>query len=524
MTKDKLVSLTLKTSDVKINGNVRTTTDKRQDDELAKSVGRDGVLEPLLVRKVGKNYVLISGHRRLAAAKKVKATVPVRVMDVSEDEARGIQIVENLHRRDLTPLEEAEGFKDLIEANGTQPIWDHKGKKVLPSKLFIERAALVGKTIGKPGTYVVRTLRLLELPAKILNWIKKGKLTAQHGVLLIDLTEEGRDSVIKNFLEGRIEQLKPGDVFPVSSLKQEIDKKFNKVLSDAIFPIDSEYVGEVACTACPMNSGNSMELFGGAKIGNCRDGACFNRKVNGFWRNEKLALEKKVPVVTDKDNKKTPIKFIGYSRLTADWNGKISWPDIVKGNQILKPSKVLNDLVKAKPGAIGWTLIKPTTDKKGRVGTIGYVVMDPAAVRKAGIKVKVNVIPHESTTDYELETHVRKGVANEVNIQLDKKLRALKPSNSWLYVVAEELLMDDTQGLKETCAEILGVKLKFKKGTNALEGLSLSMLGLLWLATEARHNPELVGIYRDSIMKQLRPGLVDEYKQKLNAKQEKESK
>ncbi|MBI5286279.1 MAG: ParB/RepB/Spo0J family partition protein, partial [Deltaproteobacteria bacterium] len=87
--------------------------------ELADSIKEKGVIEPILVRRIGSGYELIAGERRLRAARMAGVKdVPVLVMDVSDEDAQEIALVENIQREELNPLEEAEAFKSLIEGFG----------------------------------------------------------------------------------------------------------------------------------------------------------------------------------------------------------------------------------------------------------------------------------------------------------------------------------------------------------------------------------------------------------------------
>ena len=134
--------------------------------ELSDNIKKVGVLEPILLRyaDAGKNgYILIAGERRLRAAKMAGQTqIPSRVLDVTEDQAAEIQALENLHRADLGPVEEARAFKTLLDQ----------------AKYTVKQ---LGERMDKSEAYVYRAVRLLELPEKILNGIADGTLTAAHG-------------------------------------------------------------------------------------------------------------------------------------------------------------------------------------------------------------------------------------------------------------------------------------------------------------------------------------------------------
>jgi ParB family chromosome partitioning protein len=140
--------------------------------ELAESIREKGILEPLLVRKAGEGYELIVGGRRWRAAQKAGLReVPVLLKDVSDQEALELALVENLQREDLGVLEEAEGYRRLIqEFNFTQ-----------------EELA---KRIGKNRTSVANTLRLLRLPEEVKERLEDGSISPGHGRALLSLETE----------------------------------------------------------------------------------------------------------------------------------------------------------------------------------------------------------------------------------------------------------------------------------------------------------------------------------------------
>lgn len=131
--------------------------------ELAESIRQKGVLQPLLVRRIdADSYELIAGERRLRAAERAGLMrVPINVRDVSDDEMLELALIENIHREDLNALEEARAYKRMMsELNMTQQ----------------ELSARV----GKDRSTIANTVRLLQLPAKILAQIESGEISAGH--------------------------------------------------------------------------------------------------------------------------------------------------------------------------------------------------------------------------------------------------------------------------------------------------------------------------------------------------------
>lgn len=148
----------------------RQTFDEGGIDELAESMKQLGVLQPLLVRRPASGaYELIAGERRLRAAKRAGLDrVPVIVVDTDERGSLERALVENIHRTDLDPLEEAAAFKQLMEEGG------------------LTHEALAQK-VGKNRVTITNALRLLELPVDIQRYLVERKLSAAHGRVLAGL-------------------------------------------------------------------------------------------------------------------------------------------------------------------------------------------------------------------------------------------------------------------------------------------------------------------------------------------------
>jgi ParB family transcriptional regulator, chromosome partitioning protein len=140
--------------------------------ELADSIKSTGVVQPIVVRKIGARYQLVAGERRWRASLLANVqTVPAIVRDFSDKEALEIALTENLLREDLNPVDVANAYKALQEKFGLS-------HEEIAERLGISRVA------------VTNTLRLLRLPEPILSLIAKGELTAGHARPLLALTTE----------------------------------------------------------------------------------------------------------------------------------------------------------------------------------------------------------------------------------------------------------------------------------------------------------------------------------------------
>lgn len=137
---------------------------------LAASIRENGIIQPLVARPMGDQYQVVTGERRLRAAKRAGLhAIPVVVRhDLRDEDVLLLALVENLQRQDLNPVEEARGMDRLV--NETKVTHDELAKK-----------------IGKSRAHVTNTLRLLKLPEEVLGWLRGGKLSAGHARALLAL-------------------------------------------------------------------------------------------------------------------------------------------------------------------------------------------------------------------------------------------------------------------------------------------------------------------------------------------------
>ncbi len=153
----------------------RQTFDDASIGELAESIGRKGVLQPLIITpRAEGDYMLVSGERRLRAARQAGlSAVPVIVRDVGDRELLEIALIENLQREDLDAIEEAIGYELLMSEFGLTQ-------------------AQVGEQVGRSRPAVTNALRLLELPDAVQSMIKDGALSAGHGRALLGFKDHRR--------------------------------------------------------------------------------------------------------------------------------------------------------------------------------------------------------------------------------------------------------------------------------------------------------------------------------------------
>lgn len=152
----------------------RKTFDRESLEVLADSIAAYGVLQPIIVREnadVPGTYVIIAGERRWRASKMAGLTeIPTVVFDGDDLKAAQVAMIENIQRENLNPVEEAFGYRDLIERFGlTQD--------------------LVAKQVGKSRPAVANALRLLELPEEVLEMLRDGTISAGHARALLGLSD-----------------------------------------------------------------------------------------------------------------------------------------------------------------------------------------------------------------------------------------------------------------------------------------------------------------------------------------------
>lgn len=175
-TEDKNEVVTLKVSQVEPN---RRQPRKSFDDEalaeLADSISRHGVLQPILVRpQLHGGYQIVAGERRYRATRLAGLTeIPAIIRELSDSETMQIALIENLQRSDLSPLEEAAGYRALIDDFG-----------------FSQED--ISKTVGKSRPQVANMLRLLSLPDEVKPLVEERKLSSGHARALLSLEDKDR--------------------------------------------------------------------------------------------------------------------------------------------------------------------------------------------------------------------------------------------------------------------------------------------------------------------------------------------
>lgn len=184
--------------------------------ELAQSIQVQGVFQPLIVRKSVKGYDLLAGERRLRASKLAGLkTVPVIIKEYTEAQMMEIALLENLQREDLSSIEEAKAYKQLME------------------NLHLTQEELSSR-VGKSRSHVSNTLRLLQLPENIQEAIETGKITMGHAKVLVTVENEKVinqivDLIIEEQLSVRevehlVQNIRMGTPSPIKKAKKQVKR------------------------------------------------------------------------------------------------------------------------------------------------------------------------------------------------------------------------------------------------------------------------------------------------------------
>lgn len=219
----------------------RKRFDREPIDELCRSIKEHGIIQPLAVRPNGDRYEIIAGERRWRAARLAGLDeVPVIILDVDRKTAFEMALVENLQREDLNPVEEALGYKTLMEE----------------FKLTQEQVA---EKVSKSRPAVANALRILSLPGEVLEMVEKGELSAGHAKAILQVKEKklaielAKRVVEKNLSVRQTEEyaskLSVQDTHKPFEIKvnyaQELEKNIEKALKRKVKIIHSAKKGKI---------------------------------------------------------------------------------------------------------------------------------------------------------------------------------------------------------------------------------------------------------------------------------------
>jgi ParB/RepB/Spo0J family partition protein len=241
--------------------NYRKKMDKTGLKELTESVRQKGVLQPIIVRPIKGNghYEIIAGHRRYQAATAAGlTTIPAIIEEFDDEAALEVAMTENSQREDVNPMDEAMGFKRMMDTG-------------------MEAESIAAK-IGRPVAYVLGRIKLLDLCKEARQAVSEGKISLGHAQVLLRLRS-------KNDQKSLLTAILDGDGMTVSGAKSII-RRHSLNLKDAPFDTGN-------CISCAYRSGNQSVLFPElTDTDECSDPACFQKKALAFYEAHAKEKEK----------------------------------------------------------------------------------------------------------------------------------------------------------------------------------------------------------------------------------------
>ncbi len=220
----------------------RTDIDEQGVAELAESIRRVGMLQPIIVRPHGEGYQIIAGERRWRAARMAGLErVPVRVLTKTESESLELALIENLQREDLNPIEEARGYRRLLS--------EHQMTQ-----------AELADNVSKSRSTITNALRLLDLPEDVQTLVYEGQLSAGHARAVLSVPDEGSrsrlaqkvvteglsvreaENIARLYVAGQIERV-PRPATPKSF--KIVARKLRKILGTGVRVRQTERKGKI---------------------------------------------------------------------------------------------------------------------------------------------------------------------------------------------------------------------------------------------------------------------------------------
>ena len=170
--------------------------------ELATTLDKEGLLQPIVVREQGEQYEIIAGERRFRAAKQLGwETIPAIVNNMDEAQAASLALIENLQREDLNPIDEAQAYNNLMKLNN------------------LTQTALA-QNIGKSQSYVANKMRLLKLSPKVQSYLASGQISPRHGRCLVGLSQKDQGRVLDEILDNNL------NVSDTEKIVKDVDSYF----------------------------------------------------------------------------------------------------------------------------------------------------------------------------------------------------------------------------------------------------------------------------------------------------------
>jgi ParB/RepB/Spo0J family partition protein len=278
----------------------RRRGDKKPDDDFVASIRAKGVIQPIVVRKrKAGGWEIVFGHRRHTGSVIAECeTIPAIVREMTDEEVFEAQLIENVHREDMHPLDEADGFKRMMDGG--------------------QGAAQIAGKIGRPLTYVAQRLKLCDLGKEARAALDKDRISLGVAILLARVFAALQPEAFKSLWEG----------MGVDQAKRRLEETYLLRLDQAPFAIaDAMLVPKAgACTVCPKRTGQQRELFpDAARADMCTDPVCYRGKLDAVWTiRKKAATESGQAVLEGQAANRAAGYGSGYKKLNEDewYDGK----------------------------------------------------------------------------------------------------------------------------------------------------------------------------------------------------------
>jgi len=317
----------------------RIKYDDRAFTELVQSIKAQGILQPPKVREIDGSYETIFGHRRIKASIEAgKDQIEVSVDNLSDDEVKEAQVIENLMREEMTPHDEAKAIKVLLDHTKSPDI----------------TAAKIGKTIP----YVNQMIALASLTGQPRKHFASGVLPMAYALELVGLEKSNQAEALDILLE------EDGEGFMTVSItleefRKRLFRNYKNELSKAIFDLnDPELFKKAgACSVCPFNTAANTDLFGEKDSTNarCTKPACFKKKNIAHIKqivSAKKKEGKKAYGQTSWDIKEGQVKSLGLTAIDRKPN---AWKKVDDSAEDCKHTVFVFGLEKHRGGYLKWT-------------------------------------------------------------------------------------------------------------------------------------------------------------------------
>jgi ParB/RepB/Spo0J family partition protein len=279
--------------------NPRTHFDDTKLRELAASIREHGVIQPVLVRPKGKRFELVAGERRFRASKLAKAdTIPAVVRTLDDKHVLEIQVVENLQREDLHPLEEAAGYALLMKKHGYD-------------------ANSVAAKIGRSRGYVYGRIKLSELCDAAKKALWDDVIPHSVALLIARIADKDLQTTATRRIVGKGPDTFSAEPMSYRAAFEYIHREFMLSLGAAPWKMnDATLIPKAGpCTTCPFRTGNQKELFGDVKSADvCTKPSCFKAKQDAHWtRVQTSAKDRGIRILPDSEITKVFGRYGGHN-------------------------------------------------------------------------------------------------------------------------------------------------------------------------------------------------------------------